>query len=125
MTKLEEIQQGAHVRGLDSSSIVTVEAVNWIGEQAIKVIYSTTDGKLGDRVLYRDDEPTIELADGVLLPLRRSMDEFCQAKYSLSYHPRTLLGKSILGYGTYRSASRVAVGLLMRTLAHHDTCWSH
>src|SRR5688572_21562917 len=62
MARLEDLQQGAHVRGLDRSGVATVEAVSWVGEQAVKVIYRSPSGALKDRLLYRDDEPTLELA---------------------------------------------------------------
>jgi hypothetical protein len=62
MARLEDLQQGAHVRGLDRSGIATVEAVSWVGEQAVKVIYRSASGALKDRLVYRDDEPTLELA---------------------------------------------------------------
>lgn len=50
MTRLEDLQQGAHVLGLVPSSVAPIEPVNWTGEQAIKVIYRTADGTLGDEV---------------------------------------------------------------------------
>ncbi len=62
MLRLEEIQQGAQVRGVVPSSVVTIEAVSWVGEQAIKAIYRTPEGVLGERLLYRDEEPSLELA---------------------------------------------------------------
>lgn len=62
MARLEDLQQGAHVRGLDRSGVATVEAVSWVGEQAVKVIYRSASGALKDRLVYRDDEPTLELA---------------------------------------------------------------
>lgn len=62
MARLEDLQQGAHVRGLDRSGVATVEAVSWVGEQAVKVIFRTASGALKDRLVYRDDEPTLELA---------------------------------------------------------------
>lgn len=62
MARLEDLQQGAHVRGLDRTGVATIEAVSWVGEQAVKVIYRTPSGALKDRLVYRDDEPTLELA---------------------------------------------------------------
>ena len=61
MARLEDLQQGAHVRGLDRSGVATVEAVSWVGEQAVKVIYRSPSGALKDRLVYRDDEPTLAL----------------------------------------------------------------
>ena len=37
MTALEDLTSGASVRGLTASGAATVESVQWIGEQAVKV----------------------------------------------------------------------------------------
>lgn len=62
MLRLEEIQQGTQVRGVVPSSVVKIEAVSWVGEQAIKASYRTPVGVLGERLLYRDDEPSLAAA---------------------------------------------------------------
>ncbi len=43
MTALEDLTAGANVRGLLASGAATVESVQWISEQAVKVIFC--DGK--------------------------------------------------------------------------------
>ncbi len=43
MTTLENLTAGASVRGLTASGVTTVESVQWIGQQALKVIFC--DGK--------------------------------------------------------------------------------
>lgn len=68
MTRLEEITQGAHVKGLDPASVATVEGASWIGDKMLKVIYRTADGALRDRLVLRDDEPRHEAP--ILVPLR-------------------------------------------------------
>ena len=39
------------------------ESVRWTGEQGVKVIYRDADGQLGERYVYRDDEPSLELVE--------------------------------------------------------------
>ncbi len=39
MTALEDLTAGVSVRGLTASGFATVESVQWIGEQAVKVIF--------------------------------------------------------------------------------------
>ncbi len=39
MTTLENLTAGASVRGLTASGFATVESVQWIGQQAVKVIF--------------------------------------------------------------------------------------
>ncbi len=63
MTALEDLTAGASVRGLLASGVATVESVQWIGEQAVKVIFRDGEGQLGERLLYRDDEPSLELVE--------------------------------------------------------------
>lgn len=56
MAKLEEIKNGASVRGIASTSAAQVVSVEWIGDQAINVIYRDLNGLPAETVLYRDDE---------------------------------------------------------------------
>ena len=61
MTKLEDLSTGTRVTGLVGSGTATVESFQWIGQQALKVIFRDATGQLGERLLYRDDEPSLEL----------------------------------------------------------------
>ena len=63
MARLEDLSTGTRLTGLAASGSATVESVQWIGEQALKVIYRDSDSQLSDRLLYRDDEPSIELVE--------------------------------------------------------------
>ncbi len=63
MARLEDLTVGTRVKGLLASHVATVESAQWIGQQALKVIFRDGDGQLGDRLLYRDDEPSLELAE--------------------------------------------------------------
>ncbi len=46
--------------------IVTVSDVRWIGTVAIEVTYKDTAGRLGNELLYRDREPTLEVVESGL-----------------------------------------------------------
>ncbi len=61
MVRLEDLSIGTHVTGLSGSGPATVESVQWIGQQALKVIFRDAGGQLGERLVYRDDEPALEL----------------------------------------------------------------
>lgn len=77
--KLEDIKVGASVRGLASALPVQIVSIEWIGNQAINVVYRDHDGAVADATLYRDDESRLEVeqrgriwsfdADGGLLRL--------------------------------------------------------
>ena len=63
MARLEDLTTGTRLTGLASAGVATVESVQWIGEQALKVIYRDGEGQLSDRLLYRDDEPSLDLVE--------------------------------------------------------------
>ena len=63
MAQLEFITRGAAVRGILPDGIVTVSDVRWIGTVAIEVTYKDSNGRLGNELLYRDREPTLEVVE--------------------------------------------------------------
>jgi superfamily II DNA or RNA helicase len=63
MTKLEDITRGSAVRGILPDAIVTINDVRWIGTVAVEVTYKDSSGRLGNELLYRDREPTLEVAE--------------------------------------------------------------
>ena len=63
MATLEEIARGSAVRGILPDGIVTISDVRWIGTVAIEVTYKDSAGRLGNELLYRDREPTLEIAE--------------------------------------------------------------
>ncbi len=66
MAKLEEVTRGSVVKGILSKNDVTVVDVKWIGSSAIELTYKDTQGDLGSQLVYRDNEPMLEIAsDGL------------------------------------------------------------
>ncbi|GIK15171.1 MAG: RNA helicase [Planctomycetota bacterium] len=63
MATLETITRGTAVRGILPDSLVTISDVRWIGSVAIEVTYKDAAGKLGNELLYRDREPTLEIVE--------------------------------------------------------------
>ena len=63
MAVLEILKAGVSVRGLTASGVRAVESVQWIGQQAVKAIFCDGEGQLDERLLYRDDEPSLELVE--------------------------------------------------------------
>jgi SNF2 family DNA or RNA helicase len=61
MTKLEHITRGSSVRGILPEGLATVLDVKWLGTVAIEVTYKDSAGKLGNELIYRDREPTLEV----------------------------------------------------------------
>lgn len=58
--RLEDIKNGASVRGVASAQPVQVVSVDWIGDQAISIVYRDHNGTVAETVLYRDDEHRLE-----------------------------------------------------------------
>ena len=63
MLKLEQISAGQQVTGIEQDKIVRIVSTEKLGEHAINAIYRDGSGRLGERMLFRSDEPTISLAE--------------------------------------------------------------
>ncbi len=61
MTRLDDLTLGTALRGILPDSIVTVVSVTWYGSDAIDLTYKDVAGRPYTRLLYRDDEPTLEV----------------------------------------------------------------
>lgn len=61
MSKLEELQPQASVRGILPDALTTVVSVQWFGSEALELTYKTADGKVANELLYRDDESRLEV----------------------------------------------------------------
>jgi superfamily II DNA or RNA helicase len=89
--RLEDIKNGASVRGIASAQPVLVVSIDWIGDQAINVVYRDHNGSIAEAVLYRDDEHRLEVeqngrpwsfdADGALLRLVTEANRIKLAHY--------------------------------------------
>src|SRR6266545_3277817 len=63
MSKLEDIQANASFRGILPDALVTVVSAQWLGSDALELVYKDAAGKLGNELLYRDSEPTLDLVE--------------------------------------------------------------
>jgi superfamily II DNA or RNA helicase len=61
--RLEDVTPGALVGGIAGDGAVTVVAVRWIGSNALQLTFRTANGRLDERLLYRDHEPRLTLAE--------------------------------------------------------------
>lgn len=61
MARLEELSRGASVKGILPDRIVTVIDVKWYGNTVAELTYKDNRGNLGNELLYRDRERTIEI----------------------------------------------------------------
>src|SRR3990172_1651328 len=63
MFRLENLQPNAAVRGILPDALVMVVNVQWFGSEAIELTYKTLAGKVANELLYRHDEPRLELVE--------------------------------------------------------------
>ena len=63
MAKLEQLQLNSAVRGILPDSLVTVVNVQWFGSEALELTYKSPDGKVANQLLYRHDEPRLEVVE--------------------------------------------------------------
>jgi SNF2 family DNA or RNA helicase len=62
MARLEDLTRGAAVKGILPEGLVTVVDVKWHGSTVVELTYKDASGRLGSELLYRDREPTIDIA---------------------------------------------------------------
>jgi len=63
MSKLEELLPNSTVKGILPDSLVTVVNIQWFGSTALELTYKTTTGKVANELLYRHDEPRIQVVE--------------------------------------------------------------
>ncbi|MBN2449603.1 MAG: DEAD/DEAH box helicase, partial [Lentisphaeria bacterium] len=61
MSKLEEIQPNAALRGILPDALVMVVAVQWFGSEALELTYKDPSGRVANQLLYRHDEARLEV----------------------------------------------------------------
>src|SRR5712671_6406516 len=62
MSKLEDLQANASVQGILPNCLVTVVSTQWFGSEALELTYKDPGGKVANELLYRHDEPRIDVA---------------------------------------------------------------
>ena len=91
MITLEDVKNGAVVEGVAPGQSVEIVSIDWIGNQAINVVYRAPSGSVAETTLYRDDEHRLKIetrgriwsfdADGALLRLVTEANRIKLAHY--------------------------------------------
>src|SRR3954462_1230554 len=63
MARLEELLPNTAIRGILPDALVAVVSVQWFGSEAVELTYKNAAGKLGNELLYRHDEPRLDLVE--------------------------------------------------------------
>jgi SNF2 family DNA or RNA helicase len=63
MISLEEIKPNAVLRGILAERTVTVVTAKWFGTSALELTYKDSEGKVGNTLLYRSNEPELSIVE--------------------------------------------------------------
>lgn len=63
MTRLEDLQPHAAVRGIAPDAVVTIISMQWYGSDAVELTYKDPSGRVANELLFRHDEPRLELVE--------------------------------------------------------------
>jgi hypothetical protein len=63
MSRLDDLKLNASVKGILPTGLVTVVSVQWHGSEALELTYKTPEGKVANELLYRHDEPRIDVVE--------------------------------------------------------------
>ncbi|MDM7997842.1 MAG: helicase-related protein [Acidobacteriota bacterium] len=61
MARLEDLKHGASIKGVLPDCLVSVINTQWFGSEALELTYKDPNGKLANELLYRHDEPRLEV----------------------------------------------------------------
>jgi len=61
--RLEELTPSTAVRGILPDAAVSIVSVQWHGSDALTLVYRGPSGKVADEILYRHDEPRLEIVE--------------------------------------------------------------
>src|SRR5438094_738427 len=63
MSRLEEITPGAAIKGILPDALVSAISAQWFGSEALELTYKDPSGRVANQLLYRHDEPRIEVVE--------------------------------------------------------------
>ncbi len=63
MLRLEDLLPNAAVRGILPDMLVSVVNIQWFGSEALELTYKTPAGKVANELIYRHDEPRLEVVE--------------------------------------------------------------
>jgi hypothetical protein len=62
MVRLEELTKGTQVKGILPNSLITIVDAQWHGSDVVELTYKDASGALGNELVFRDKENSLELA---------------------------------------------------------------
>jgi hypothetical protein len=68
MIHLEDLAPNTSIRGILPNELETVVSVQWFGSKALELAYKSAAGKVANELIYRDDEPHLNIPRNLLPP---------------------------------------------------------
>jgi len=63
MSRLEDLQPTAAVRGILPDQVFTVVSVQWFGSEDLELTYKGPTGRVANELLYRHDESRLQVVE--------------------------------------------------------------
>jgi hypothetical protein len=63
MVRLEDLTKGSNVLGILPSAQVTIVSTEWMGDDALVIVYRQASGEVDQEILYRDRESDLDLVE--------------------------------------------------------------
>ena len=67
MAHLKALTKGTSVKGVSPDCLVMVVGVRWHGSAVLGLTYKAPSGNFGNQLLFRDNEPRLEIIDKLRL----------------------------------------------------------
>ena len=61
MARLEDLKEGATVKGVRPDGPITIINVKWHGDSVVELTYKDSSGRPGNELIFRDKEPMLEV----------------------------------------------------------------
>lgn len=123
MAKLDDIKSGSRISGIVANQPVELVSVEWIGQQAINVVYRFPAAGIAETTLYRDDEARLAVeqtgrswsfdADGALL---RLVTEANRMKLAHHFDPYLAIHTRIVDQRSYSNSTAARSTLSFRSI---------
>ncbi len=68
MIRLEDLKLNAYVKGLEGSDVVQIKSIEWVGSDAVTVLYKNSQGQPREQMLHRTDEIRLDVVENTSRP---------------------------------------------------------
>lgn len=68
MIRLENLKINAYIKGLEGPDVVQIKSIEWVGSDAITVLYKNSQGQPREQMLHRTDEIRLDVVENTARP---------------------------------------------------------